>query len=675
MHRIAKNLLISLAIGFIPALYLKIHYNNTILPIYLIGVWFLAAAVLFFLLYAFGDLLKFISPKYDLKTTKKILSQLKSLEAVDLEIPIDKFSKVWTEEGQEIAIDMRKLAKNWRDEIAIKTEENYNRIENLKIKQFHDYLFNTLKRVKGETDYPNFIIERNIIQMLLLKLDMIDDSIPSVVDARNVYEPDSSKKQNNYALEIKANTAADVSSWEILRNVSLVEHTIHVAENAVALVLKKRKDDAIFYLLPAVIAALAHDLGKDPSERTADTKAHPVVSAEILERVINAAEIEIRKNIEEHGGDLEEFEKEKLSDEKKNALIEAVRNHHQKTIAKKETAGEFYLEILEILKEADHKARREEINEVGKLLGLTLGKTKQTGGGSDTKPEPEKENETVIKEADTKEDKTKTDTKEEPKQTEDMQDIVKKAFSATGLLGDLNDSGTKTEAKPKTGNKEIPPPEPYLPEFDEYKYYSLAKDIGKEDKENVEATDFEDYDKDEYSCSWLKDDTVIEDMLKIIESRINLVRKRSIRCVSPIFSVKDTVFMMTTTLLHLFIYFANRQQDNEALTILKSSRGFRYAVLLEMVEQFKKRGFIKEEDVKPKFFGGKFTLIKQDYNSDRTTEEDRFYTPFSLQAFADAFAGGDTEIYEKRKKDKRWDPCGILIRYRDYRWAGGGKNE
>ena len=156
--------------------------------------------------------------------------------------------------------------------------------------------------------------EKSVILSLLDLLDK-EGNTPSVVRTGGQKETDTMRPANEF---------------DILKNITLAEHSIHVAEIMIEM------NDSLITLAKRVIAALAHDIGKIPKFYNNNKKytfgSHPQVSVMVLRTVKGFNDLEYAKEVEE-----------------------AVLKHH---LTPREGLG------LE-LKQADKEARSRELLEAG----------------------------------------------------------------------------------------------------------------------------------------------------------------------------------------------------------------------------------------------------------------------------------------------------------------------
>jgi hypothetical protein len=212
-------------------------------------------------------------------------------------------SSIWTRDEDMEIIDLSELSKNWRNESPVpeahpeRPEPMYRHPE---IKQFHKEM------VEGKP----FMIQ-NIRACIEELLELLDDEgdCPSVV------------KRNRK----EAETGLASNVFDILAIIPLYRHSLNVAREIATLCTQR-------VVVPkAVIAALAHDLGKLPSyqESLYATGDHPYIASIVL-------------------GNVATFQGLAYADE----VIEAVRQHHR---------PEPGLDLARKLKVADQASRSMEI--------------------------------------------------------------------------------------------------------------------------------------------------------------------------------------------------------------------------------------------------------------------------------------------------------------------------
>ena len=223
------------------------------------------------------------------------------------EISIEDISIIWTKR-KEALIRLEELARLWRNFNTTQEQNDIPHFFTPVVREFFE------KHINKKPFYTGNV--KTVINNLLTLLDT-EGNIPSVVSGQN--ETESKIPENTY---------------KMLAQVSLAEHTIHVAEEILAIVPYGAN-------LPiALISALAHDLGKMPKFRKQyySLGDHPFISVTVIESIGGFKELVYKDDI-----------------------MQAVRDHHLKP---KGYVGEN-------LKEADTRARRRELTEVQKKLAMS----------------------------------------------------------------------------------------------------------------------------------------------------------------------------------------------------------------------------------------------------------------------------------------------------------------
>lgn len=234
---------------------------------------------------------------------------------------LEELSRIWTRDNGEEVIELAELARNWRSEVSLPEKapaREKPRFRHGEIGEFH----------REAVDGRPFMVPciRDCIEELLELLDDQGDC-PSVV-RRNRREAEGGLDDGVFAL---------------LAGVPLYRHSLNVAREMVSLCPQK-------VVVPkAVIAALAHDLGKLPSyqETMYSTGDHPYIASVVLEQVESFRELP-------YAGE----------------IVEAVRQHHRPQPEN---------ELAQKLKAADQSSRAREIAAAVKAGRQAHGKG--TGGG------------------------------------------------------------------------------------------------------------------------------------------------------------------------------------------------------------------------------------------------------------------------------------------------------
>jgi len=166
-------------------------------------------------------------------------------------------------------IELEKIASDWLDkeEVTKNLEEalkdQNSQVEKEILSNFNDIINLFLSsNVKNKDFLQNYItphiqtfsdVEINIILKLLELLEDNKD-LPSVA---TIFKDDSDKKVYS-----KAYSADNKTKYEILREVSLLDHTLHVVDFSIQRLRHEHRDNFIFFLPRVIIIALAHDIGK-----------------------------------------------------------------------------------------------------------------------------------------------------------------------------------------------------------------------------------------------------------------------------------------------------------------------------------------------------------------------------------------------------------------------------
>lgn len=166
-------------------------------------------------------------------------------------------------------VDLERIAQTWLE--GEELEENIEtRLKDLMEVSFDDTkkeatnIISTLMgngKIKDLTFYQKYVFpyleafsnkELEIIALIYELLEIRAKTLPSVA---TIFKDDSDKK--NYSKK----TTSDKTSYEILSELSLFDHTINVVDNMFNMLIKE-KDSFIFVWGKCLITALAHDIGK-----------------------------------------------------------------------------------------------------------------------------------------------------------------------------------------------------------------------------------------------------------------------------------------------------------------------------------------------------------------------------------------------------------------------------
>lgn len=222
------------------------------------------------------------------------------------EIPLSDIAKIWADGQRSGKMHIKDIAPLWRKSTvtaADKSEEylfRYTRIE----RWFNIHI---LKE-------PWFTQAEAHIEICYQILRMLEEEDPcsSVVNPANDVE-----------------TSWDSTTYSLLSQTSLLDHSLHVAERAITLLI----DAEAHHIIPdAVIAALGHDIGKLPSNKSNlySLGEHPLAAGRVL------AEIALFKELS-----------------RKEDISKAIKHHHSRPDGL----------LGKTLKKADQKARQDELDE------------------------------------------------------------------------------------------------------------------------------------------------------------------------------------------------------------------------------------------------------------------------------------------------------------------------
>jgi hypothetical protein len=278
----------------------------------------------------------------------------KKEESKKEKLKLEDISLIWTKK-KKAKVKLEELAKIWRNFEIAQEQADTPHFFTPVIREFFE------KQLQNKPFYTGKV--RVVINNILTLLDM-EGGVASVVSGQ--YETESKIPEDTY---------------KMLAMVSLAEHTIHVAEEMLNLVPYGPN------LPPALIAALAHDLGKIPKYRKQyySLGDHAFISMTVLEGI-------------------QGFKELIYADE----VLQAVRDHHLKP---KNFLGEK-------LKEADTKARRRELVEVQRKLALSppsLEALELAEPNIDLSEESLQEEQREVKESSQEKEKEKKDKKKKKK--------------------------------------------------------------------------------------------------------------------------------------------------------------------------------------------------------------------------------------------------------------------
>ncbi|BCO09316.1 metal-dependent phosphohydrolase [Desulfolithobacter dissulfuricans] len=231
-------------------------------------------------------------------------------QTVIKKITLRELSSVWTKNGP-CEIHIANLAPLWRDEKALADQEASSLVfSHKRVTEFYDRQINA-------SWFCNAELHKEVCGKILLLLDKEGDC-PSVVNAAGDVEG-----------------SWDTNTFNLLSQITLLNHTLNVAEETVKLLVQAEAQ----HIIPdAMIAALGHDLGKLESVRgyLYSLGEHPLAAGRPL-------------------AEIPEFKK--LG--RKEEITRAIKLHHKMPEGL----------LGKTLKKADQRARQKELEDAIERLG------------------------------------------------------------------------------------------------------------------------------------------------------------------------------------------------------------------------------------------------------------------------------------------------------------------
>jgi hypothetical protein len=304
------------------------------------------------------------------KLMHKIFSEYSDIdkrELLNLVVSIEEMNKILQDRNIQVDIPLSNLSVLWRE----KTPEDKKKKKPLRLKRgqniwttvfgrdfldngdvvknkllkdflsiFEKVVEDIYESLDGDLSESRLILDLFVVFILLKKLDK-NDICPSVVD-KFAGDSDKNKQQSNY-FELEkfrdASSLRSVNAYDILSNITLVEHSVNVALWTLRYIFENNYGYPI--IISAVLVAFAHDIGKIPEiyeEELAryTTTDHPYASANYLKKLTTFSSI---------------------PNERMKLIEESILRHHGKIESKSDAQNIFH----EILKKADHNAREMEI--------------------------------------------------------------------------------------------------------------------------------------------------------------------------------------------------------------------------------------------------------------------------------------------------------------------------
>ncbi|MBM9514252.1 HD domain-containing protein [Desulfogranum marinum] len=221
------------------------------------------------------------------------------------QIPLSAIAQLWITSQQTGQLHIKDIAPLWRKSVITAKEKSEYVFAYTGVQQwFEAYIVNQ----------PWFNTAEAHIEICYQLLRMLEqeDPCPSVVNPANDVE-----------------ASWDTNTYAMLGRTSLLDHTLHVGEHTVALLVEA---EAQHVIPDAMVAALGHDLGKLPSNHTHlySLGEHPLAAGRVL------AEIELFTTIS-----------------RKEEITRAIKQHHMRPEGL----------LGKTLKKADQKARQQELEQ------------------------------------------------------------------------------------------------------------------------------------------------------------------------------------------------------------------------------------------------------------------------------------------------------------------------
>ena len=225
------------------------------------------------------------------------------------EIPISKLVEIWAESKRTGQIHIKDIAPLWRKSTITDEERSDHTFKHSEVENWFQ------ANISGQPWFNQAEAHTEICYQLLRMLEA-EDPCPSVVNPSNDVE-----------------ASWDTNTYNILGRTSLLDHSLHVAEQTIDLLISA---EAHHVIPDTMVAALGHDIGKLPTNRTHlySLGEHPLAAGRVL------AEIQIFKQLSHN----EEISK-------------AIKHHHMRPEGL----------IGKTLKKADQKARQLELEEAVNL--------------------------------------------------------------------------------------------------------------------------------------------------------------------------------------------------------------------------------------------------------------------------------------------------------------------
>ena len=691
----------------------KFYIDNTIY----IAFYFVSVFIVFYIAYqyALGRNLSVTKERSLSNNARLIIDRL--VENGILKVSIEDMAVTWKESGGKVEVDMDTISEIWKDKIFIEVEERGEEaFKNDDSRAFFKILSQYIDPdilTDASPDTLQVRLTYQIALLLIKKLDR-DGHCPSVVQVSQTKgkrgsknstirseEPDwykaekvveylepgtghvdgrkkgGDKDNNNGGGDEnkkgdKGVKTKSISDYELLSFINLRTHSFGVANKIIDMV---REDDDggsnKLLLLPAIISALAHDIGKDPNlydSMTYTSYVHPHISEMFLSKLIAMHErrlgITMNKN-------------------KKNIILFAIRNHHVAMIDKKDFPSQNAGKLLEFLRKADQSERQEEVRKVLREMGYMSGereldenvdknvnslfdKGKKMEKGingllnqddnAPQKTDEQKEEEEPLKSEQNNNENEESSQEEQPKQDDVTQHEEEHNISdSEPELG--QDEGLEEEdvilidpppnRKPMRTNVILK-----YPDLDQYLKFKP-----------VDADKQIEFKPSEYEVFWLDDKDTIFKTLEVVEERINYVRYINGSPIYHCFNIKDTLFVTGNLSWAIVSYFSLQSGMKDVLNFGKATRR---GLITALVNKWRDYGIV-DDNIKQNFFIGNFIIYQRDFNSNEEKPMPGKYTTFYLSKIAEIFNKEPSE-YEHRKDDLGYDENRFLRKFSRFEW-------
>ena len=221
------------------------------------------------------------------------------------EIPISELAEIWAESKRTGQIHIKDIAPLWRKSTITEEERSDYTFKYSVVEKWFQ------NNISKQPWFNQAEAHMEICYQLLQMLEK-ENPCPSVVNPSNDVE-----------------ASWDTNTYNMLGQTTLLNHSLHVAEQTISLLI----DAEAHHVIPdALVAALGHDIGKLPTNRTHlySLGEHPLAAGRVL------AEIKLF-------GELS----------RKEEISKAIKHHHMRPDGL----------IGKTLKKADQKARQQELEE------------------------------------------------------------------------------------------------------------------------------------------------------------------------------------------------------------------------------------------------------------------------------------------------------------------------